>query len=192
MLVPRGQTFHISPTVSNGLLKMVKGYRSWRQVAGYFDADGSVHVRTDSPVVLRFGLVWVDSCSDQLLQLRVFLREQGVSVGDVLQQGSGAYSLEIASPKCCLMVARLLAPFCFKKKEELMMVTDYYENRIDGTEALSRMNDAVVRGTRVGKMKPLIELPKYAEGKLSVARARGMKSAEARKSRNPVLKPSFR
>jgi hypothetical protein len=183
MLVPRGLNFRTSPTVSNGLLGTAKGYCSWRQVAGYFDADGSVHLRTDSPVVLRLGLVWVDSCFDQLLQMRVFLIEQGVFVGNVLQQGCGAYSMQIASPKCCLIVAKLLAPFCFKKKEELTIVTDYYENRIDGTQALSRMNGAVIRGTRVGKMRTLILLPTYAEGKLSVARARGMKSAEARKCR---------
>jgi hypothetical protein len=162
-------------------MREVEGYCCWRQVAGYFDADGSVHLRTDSPVVLRFGLVWVDSCFEQLLQLRFFLVEKGVAVGNVLQQGDGAYSLQIASPEYCLNVARRLAPFCFKKKAELIIVIDYYENRIDGKEALSRMNEAVIRGTRVGKIRALTILPKYVEGKLSVAHARGLKSAEARK-----------
>jgi hypothetical protein len=115
----------------------------------------------------------------------------GASVGNVLQQGAGAYSLEIASPEWCLTVARRLAPFCFKKKAELMTVMDYYENRIDGKEALSRMNEAVVRGTRVGKIRALAVLPKYVEGKFNVAHARGMKSAEARK-RSRALQSPFR
>jgi hypothetical protein len=114
----------------------------------------------------------------------------GASVGNVLQQGAGAYSLEIASPEWCLTVARRLAPFCFKKKAELMTVMDYYENRIDGKEALSRMNEAVVRGTRVGKIRALAVLPKIRRRKVQ---RRKRKRDEIRRSKKtkPRLAISF-
>lgn len=73
------------------ILEKVRGYRTWTQVAGYFDGDGSVHLRTDSPVVLRFALVWVDNCFEQLLQLRSFLSSRGITLGNVLQQGIGVF-----------------------------------------------------------------------------------------------------
>ena len=75
----------------------VAGYRTWTQAAGYFDGDGSVHLRTDSPVVLRFALVWVDNCYGQLLQLKTFLSSRGIVLGNVLQQGEGVFRLLIAS-----------------------------------------------------------------------------------------------
>jgi hypothetical protein len=166
-------------------LEKVKGYRSWTQAAGYFDGDGSVHLRTDSPVVLRFALVWVDNCFEQLLQLKKFLSSRGIILGNVLRQGD-AHSLQIASPKFCLAAAKQMLPFCFKKEPELTILKDYYENNIDGTEAISRINAMVTCGIRLGKIRPSIVLPKYSEGKLRVARARGLKSAEARwgRSRN--------
>ena len=165
MPVGGGQTFRVIPIASNGFMRQVKAYCSWRQVAGYSDADGSVHLRTDSPVVLRFGLVWVDNSFDQFLQLRIFLNRRGISIGNVLQQGNGAYSLQVASPKSCLEVAKHLAPFSFKKKAELMTMIDYYENRIDGTEAIEGFNSAVTSGLRVGKIRPIRIRTNYAEGK---------------------------
>jgi hypothetical protein len=169
------------------LLEKVRKYRTWTQVAGYFDGDGSVHLRTDSPVVLRFALVWVDNCFEQLLQLKGFLSSRGITLGNVLRQGVGVFRLQIASPRFCLAAAKQMSPFCFKKEPELTILKDYYENKINGTEAISRINEMVVSGIRLGKIRPSIVLPKYAEGKLMVARARGLKAAEARwrRSRNP-------
>jgi len=81
-------------------LAELKGYRVWTQVAGYFDGDGSVHLRTDSPVVLRFALVWVDNCFEQLLQPKSFLCSRGITLGNVLQQGIGVFSLLLSTSLC--------------------------------------------------------------------------------------------
>jgi hypothetical protein len=110
-----------------------------------------------------------------------------MTLGNVLQQGIGVYRLQIASPRFCLAAAKQMLPLCFKKELELTILKDYYENKINGTEAISRINEMVVSGIRLGKIRPSIVLPKYAEGKYTVARTRGLKAAEARwrRSRNP-------
>jgi hypothetical protein len=73
-----------------------------------------------------------------------------------------------------------MTPFCFKKREELTILIDYYEDRISGTQAISLLNETVRRGIRLGETRPVAVRPTYSEGKRSVARARGLKGAEVR------------
>jgi len=164
------------------------GYTSWTQTSGYFDGDGSAHVRLDSPVVLRFTLVWVDNSRDQLSQLRRFLLSVGIKVGGILNHGSGASGLQIASPKAVLAAATRMSPYCFKKYEELRIVIDYYENRITGTEAILRLNELVRQGIRLGKIRTPPRLPKYNVGKYMVARARGLKGAQVTNAKRANLR----
>ena len=100
-------------------------YKTWAQVAGYFDGDGSVYLNTSSYEVLQFALVWVDNCRKQLGQLRHFLISRGISTGNVLRRGDGVFTLAIASPQSVLKASKLLLPYCFKKKFELRLVIDY-------------------------------------------------------------------
>ena len=157
-------------------------YILWAQVSGYFDGDGCAHVRTDSPVVLRFTLVWVDNYREQLLQLRSFLLSKSIAVGNVLVHSPGVYMLQIASPRSVLAAAKQLVPFCFKKNKELRIVIDYYEDRINGTEALLELNELVRQRLRLGKVRIPIPLPTYHAGKHQVARMRVLKW-RARKSK---------
>jgi hypothetical protein len=150
------------------------GYTQWAQAGGYFDGDGCAHVRTDSPVVLRFSLVWVDNSREQLQQLRSFLLSMAIAVGNVLNHSAGVYMLQIASPKSVLAAAKQLVPFCYKKNKELRIIVDYYENRINGTTVLRELNKLVLRGLRLGKVRQLIRLPKYLDGK-QMARVRKAK-----------------
>lgn len=92
----------------------------------------------------------------------------------------GVFNLQIASPKSALIVAKQMMPFCFKKYEELKVMADYYQDRITGTEAIRRINEAVNQGVRLGEIRGLRDMPKYGEGKHRIARARGMRAAEAR------------
>ena len=156
-------------------------YTLWAQAAGYFDGDGSVHLRTDSPVVLRFALVWIDNSFGQLLQLRTFLRTQGINLGGVLRHSENVCRLQVVSPKSALYAAEQMMPFCSKKHDELRTLVDYYEDRITGTEALSQINEAVLSGVRLGRIRRVSVLPTYREGKHRVARARGNKAAEPRR-----------
>ena len=96
--------------------------------------------------------------------------------------------LQIASPRFALIAAHNLVPFCSKKNSELRTLIEYYEDRITGTEAIAKINEAVRRGVRLGVVRPLTVLPSYNEGKHIVARARGMRAAEVRRERNRILK----
>jgi hypothetical protein len=149
------------------------GYTLWAQAGGYFDGDGSVRLTVDSPEVLRFALVWVENSFDQLRQLRAFLQSEGIAVGRVLNHSAGAFRLQIGSPKSVLAAAKLMEKFCFKKRKELRILIDYYEDRITGTAALLGLNQLVVQRVRLGRIRPLKSLPRYSEGKHNVARARG-------------------
>ncbi len=156
-------------------------YTLWAQVGGYFDGDGCARVRTDSPVVLRFTLVWVDNSHEQLRQLRSFLFSKGIAVGNVLKHSNGAYMLQIASPRSVLAAAKQLVHFCFKKNKELGIIIDYYEDRINGTTALLELNELVRQGLRLGKVRRPIRLQRYSESKHQLARIRGLGSVRARR-----------
>jgi hypothetical protein len=166
--------------ISSIVDKSMEDYTLWAQVAGYFDGDGSVHLRTDSPVVLRFALVWVDNSFNQLSQLRRFLISHAITLGNVLRQGVGVFRLQIASPRFALAASTQMIPFCSKKKEELRILRDYYEDGITGTEAVSGINEMVRLGVRLGSIRVVPVLPRYSEGKRIVARARGHRAAEVR------------
>jgi hypothetical protein len=158
-----------------------RGYWKWSQIAGYFDGDGSVYLRTDSPIVLKFALVWVDNSFSQLLQLRKFLQSQGIALGNVLKHTKGVFRLQISSPKSALAAARYMLRFCFKKYDELRILIEYYEERMTGTEVVIKINNAVRSGVRTGCIRKLVTRPKYREGKHIIARARGIRSAEVRR-----------
>jgi len=78
-----------------------QGYLKWSQTAGYFDGDGSVYLRTDSPLVLKFALVWVDNSISQLSQLRKFIQSQGIAIGNVLRHTEDVFRLQNFQPKVC-------------------------------------------------------------------------------------------
>ena len=170
-------------SLPNGVPKL-EGYSRWSQTGGYFDGDGCVHVRMDSPVVLRFALVWVDNSYEQLKQLRLFLVSKGVMVGSVLNHSNGVYMLQIASPQAVLTAAKEMVRYCFKKRKELQAAIDYYENKINGTELISRFNELVHSGIRLGKIRPPKQLSTYEEGIAQANYARALKVAGVRKARN--------
>jgi hypothetical protein len=158
-------------------------YNRWAQVSGYFDGDGSVYLNTSSSAVLQFALVWVDNCREQLGQLRWFLMSRGISTGEVLRRGDGVFTLAIASPRNVLKASKLLLRHCYKKKFELGLVIDYYENKINGSQAIDGFNSSVRMGVRVGKIRSM-QLPlKYDEAKREIAVRRGRRSQLLRKLR---------
>ena len=156
------------------------GYTSWAQTGGYFDGDGSVYLRIDSEFLLKFALVWVDNSRDQLLQLRRFLISNGVAAGNVLQHSTNVCRLQIGSPAAALLAAKQLVPYCFKKRQELQILVDYYENRITGSEGVSRINAMVRLNVRLGRVRTVPKMACYDEGKRESARARGRSAAKTR------------
>jgi hypothetical protein len=57
-------------------------YNGWRQVAGYFDGDGSVTVHIGK-LTLDFGLQFTDNYHPQLEQLQYFLETHQVKTGNI-------------------------------------------------------------------------------------------------------------
>ena len=164
------------PEAESHSIDYVNGYRNWAQVAGYFDGDGLVYLNTSSTEVLQFALVWVDNCKEQLEQLRFFLISRGISTGRVNRR-IGVFYLQIASPRCVLRACKLLLPYCFKKRTELHLVVDYYENKITGSQTIDGFNSVVRMGTRLGKIRTLRIPLKYDDAKREIAKRRGRRKS---------------
>lgn len=135
------------------------GYASWAAVAGYFDGDGSVGFD-----LREYILHWVISFSDnwlpQIEQVRNFLIRHGIKVGKPRRVGVGAWGCEVAEISSMRkMAAEMLASGgIFKKRRELELLLDYYEDKITGTVVIEAFNSEVKLGNRLGKIKN-VEMP---------------------------------
>jgi hypothetical protein len=129
-------------------------YRDWRQVAGYFDGDGTVGVWVRKCVVV-FYLGWCDSAVDQILQLGLFLRSQGTITSAIYAyRTTTAYTLQVRTQNSAIRLASEIFPFCFKKREELRALLGYYEDKMTGNQALAIINKQIRRGYRLGRPFP--------------------------------------
>jgi hypothetical protein len=138
---------HLAPFL---LLYLIPTYGSWREVAGYFDGDGCVGFAVGS-YVLRFPLSWADNSVGQLAQLRNFLISRKIRVGTITN--SEAQRLEIGAQDAILQAADQMIKYSGKKSYELSIARDYLLNRINGTEAVERLNQAIIAGEREGKIR---------------------------------------
>jgi LAGLIDADG-like domain len=128
-------------------------YNGWRQVAGYFDGDGSVTVHVGK-LVLDFGLQFTDNYRPQLEQLQYFLETHKVKTGNISKNSREMMHVLLVSDDASLIEAtKMLLPFCFKKKQELEVLTDYMHNRITANAAIDVFNRLVTMGERTGKIR---------------------------------------
>jgi len=130
-----------------------RGYSSWRQVSGYFDGDGSVSLEIVR-YVLRFRVRFVDTWRPQVVSIRLFLIQHGITPTGVNQDNKkdrlAPYRVEVGAAGEVLKVAKKMLPFCLKKAEDLRITIDYLEGRITANEAVNRFNEEVRRGRRSG------------------------------------------
>lgn len=63
------------------------GYRTWEQVAGYFDGDGTIGLSdlSNLPYKLSLSLVLVDQSLNQLETVRDFLQRNGIKTSRILK-----------------------------------------------------------------------------------------------------------
>ncbi|HEV2121127.1 MAG TPA: LAGLIDADG family homing endonuclease [Candidatus Bathyarchaeia archaeon] len=129
--------------------EFVEPYSTWEQVAGYFDGDGSVSIFIGK-FTIAFYLDWADQSKDQLVQVTEFLRRQGIHTGDPRKMSnSAAYSLRIADQDSVVKVAELIAPYCHKKRKELLTLLEYRKHDlISATEVQRRFQRFVELGIR--------------------------------------------
>jgi hypothetical protein len=158
----------------SGASPVKRGYDSWRQVAGYFDGDGTVML-TARTFTIYFSIEWADTSRAQLKQIKSFLRANAVYCQPKLITKHGkyvSYGLHVAFQDSILRLAKSLVRFSFKKKEELRGVIDYLENGITGNELIEIFNMAVRSGTRVGIIRE-VSLPYTRSEGLRLARRLG-------------------
>lgn len=92
---------------------------------GYYDGDGSVSIFVRKYTV-AFYLDFSDQYREQLQQIVEFMRTQGIRTGPVRKMTNvSAYSLGIADQKSVVEAAERTAPFCFKKRMELVTLLEY-------------------------------------------------------------------
>ena len=126
-------------------------YHSWRQVAGYFDGDGTIATSdiSNRPYKLSLSLVFVDQSADQIANVREFLNNHGVRTSRVLKRSDGnAYELAVSEFHSVKRMLKKMIPYLCKKEIEVRAALDYCMSRITGNQLLAVFQAEVDAGRR--------------------------------------------
>ena len=126
-------------------------YASWRQVAGYFDGDGTIGTSdiSNQPYKLSLQLVFVDQSYDQLLTVKEFLTKHGIRTSNILKRSDGsAFELAISEFVSVKKMLRRMIPFLCKKEIEARAALGYYEGKMTGNQLLAVFRLEVEAGRR--------------------------------------------
>jgi len=161
-------------------------YTSWEQVAGYFDGDGNVGVEVVK-YILRFKLRFSDTWKAQILTIKIFLSQVGISTSalwhEVREGRHDAYRIEVSSIAGVLSAAKAMLPFCVKKAEDLQILIDYLEGTITGNQAIERFNEEVRTGRRSG----FIREPTLPQKRMEGLRVKQLENAKKARAAHAVL-----
>src|SRR5271157_5890409 len=147
-----------------------KGYTSWAAVAGFFDGGGCVDIDSRA-YILHWVLSFSDNWIEQLEQVRRFLVGRGVSVGKPRRNGKAGWMFEVAEISSMRLMATemLLSGGIYKKRRELQLLLDYYNDKVTGNQVIEGFNSEVRRGIRTGKIRepnmPFTHRDGYARGR---------------------------
>jgi hypothetical protein len=140
-------------------------YESWRQVAGYFDGDGTIALSdlSNQPFKLGLSLIFVDQSSEQILNVMTFLRNHAVRASDVLKTSKGSANMVAVSQFDSMKrILRHMVPFLFKKANEARAGLDYYEVKIRGNDLLTLFQKEVEDGRRERRTRKVVLNVPYA------------------------------
>jgi len=129
----------------------VPKYYSWRQVAGYFDGDGTIATSdiSNRPYKLSLSLVFVDQSADQIANVREFLNKQGVRTSRILKRSdSNAYELAVSEFRSVKRTLRRMIPYLCKKEIEARAALAYCMDKITGNQLLAVFQAEVDAGRR--------------------------------------------
>jgi hypothetical protein len=175
----------------------VPEYASWRQVAGYFDGDGTVAISDTSnqPYKLGISLAFVDQSEEQMRMLKRFFEKRGVITSNVLKTSkASAYMIAVSRFEGVLFSLKAMRPYLFKKANEAQAVIDYFEGRTRGNDLFKVFQEEVEAGRRERRdRKVVINVPfTYPDGDaLMKARRREIIVAAINKSRAKVSKKDY-
>jgi hypothetical protein len=125
-------------------------YKSWGQIAAYFDGDGSLIVRKVSggiPFTLGLTADFIDQSRMQILMLESFLKRRRVRTGTPYLNG-GAWRLSVGNTRDVKLVLKRMLPHLCKKYAEVAAALDYLEDRITGDVFQTILEREVREGDR--------------------------------------------
>lgn len=137
-------------------------YHSWRQVAGYFDGDGTIATSdiSNRPYKLGLSLVFVDHPTDQIANLSDFLNNHGVRTSRILARSDGnAYELAISEFYSVKRALRRMIPYLCKKEIEARAALDYCMDRITGNQLLAVFRTEVDAGDMPARLHSTSHTP---------------------------------
>jgi len=157
-------------------------YTSWKQVAGYFDGDGTIGFSDLSNVPFKLGisLIFTDQSVEQIANIRRFLQRHGIKTSNTLKTKVNAHIVVISRHESVNRTLRSMLPHLAKKQNEGRAVLDYYEGRITGNELISIFQNEVEAGRRERRPHKAIDVPfKYNEGVLIMSEVRRRRLRDA-------------
>jgi len=134
----------------------VEPYKSWSQVSGYFDGDGSVDF-DPGKWVLHPKVTLTDNYRPFLEMLKQFLVSRGIRAWKT-SFTMGAWKFGFGQADSLIQLGTMMWPHCSKKRLEVKAAVDYLDDRITGTEFVQVLNDSVTSGNRTGKFR-LVDIP---------------------------------
>ncbi|MDA4125756.1 MAG: hypothetical protein OK452_00925 [Thaumarchaeota archaeon] len=121
-------------------------YTSWRQVAGYFDGDGTIATSdiSNQPYKLSLSLIFTDQSLDQISNIRDFLYKNGIRTSNILKTSKGTANIVVVSEFHSVKKAlgRML-PFPCKKANEARSALAYYDGKITGNRLIAIFQEEV-------------------------------------------------
>lgn len=136
-----------------------RGYKSWQQVAGYFDGDGSPKVHVGA-YTINITASWSYKDSEILEHVKKFLSSKGI-LGRLgrFQRGAEVYfELTVSEGGNALLAFKKMLPFLDKKRDQVRAVVCYLENRSTGNQLVAVLNDAVMRNKRSSSVR-FVDMP---------------------------------
>lgn len=129
----------------------MKPYRSWEQVAGYFDGDGNFSITDLSNQPFKLGLqaIFTDQSLQQISMLRRFFVKRGIRPSNVLRTSKGtAFMIAVGTFAGVLAASKSMLPHLYKKANEARAVINYYGGRITGNDLVAIFRSEVEAGRR--------------------------------------------
>ncbi|HEV2139490.1 MAG TPA: hypothetical protein VGR53_11700 [Nitrososphaerales archaeon] len=121
-------------------------YTSRRQVAGYFDGDGSIATSdiSNQPYTLSLSLIFTDQSLYQISNIRDFLNHNGIRTSNILKTSKGTANIVVVSEFHSVKKAlRLMLPFLCKNANEARSALDYYDGKITGNRLIAVFQEEV-------------------------------------------------
>ncbi len=129
----------------------------WREASGYFDADGTVHYDLKKRVLFP-RLAFCDNYRPHIEMVREFLVSEDVRPWNIYLDTSNAWKFGVSRGDSVHLMATMMLPYLFKKKDEVKAVIDYLDSRITGSNFVEVLNESVRIGNRVGKIR-IVDMP---------------------------------